>query len=233
VIREHTANTAWLDRPAGIITDAAFFDLPASEQDALLAPYFWTEFRCPLAPAPAASVLQRAGFAWIDCQLGFRISLTRVVSTPSIEKLEVEFADSSPFVVPTGDMKVFRHERFLEVPGGTPEKLAERYAAWAGRLIASHPAWCLRVVYQSRVQGWYLSEPEGESVHLALAMLHREATVTGLYLYQRALIAYAQRGAMMGRAAFSVRNTDVHNIYARLGAHFTPPQGCWLRVRPG
>ncbi len=232
MIREHAANTSWLGRSAGIITDAAFFDLPDVEQKRLLEPYAWTEFRCPLNAAPAALTLQRSGFAWIDCQLGFRISLSRIASTPSLDKLEVEFADAQPFAVEAADMKVFKNERFLELPGVTPENLADRYAAWAGRLLANHPSWCLRIVYQSRVQGWYLSEPDGESVHLALAMLHRDANVTGLHLYQRALIAYASRGALMGHAAFSVRNTDVHNIYARLGAHFTPPQGCWLRLRP-
>jgi hypothetical protein len=231
VIREHAANSAWLGRPAGILSDATFFDLPAAEREKLLAPYAWTEFRCPLASAPPALTLQRAGFAWVDCQLEFRIALGRVASTPSLEKLEVEFADSRPFAVNVAEMRMFKHERFLEIPGVNPEKLAERYAAWAGRLVASHPAWCLRIVYQGRVQGWYLSEPEGESVHLTLAMLHRDASVTGLHLYQRALIAYASRGARMGQAAFSVRNTDVHNIYSRLGALFTPPQGCWLHVR--
>jgi hypothetical protein len=231
VIREHAANTAWLGQPAGILIDAAFFDLPAAEQQQQLAQFAWTEFRSPLPSAPPALKLQRAGFTWIDCQLGFRIALKRVPSTPSLEKLDVEFADKRPFAVPPAEMKVFRHERFLELPGVTPEKLAERYSAWAARLIANHPAWCLRIVYESRVQGWYLSEPEGESVHLALAMLHQDASVTGLHLYQKALLSYASRGAAMGRAAFSVRNTDVHNIYSRLGALFTPPEGCWLHVR--
>jgi hypothetical protein len=232
VIREHAANSAWLGRPAGILTDLAFFDLSSVEREKLLAPYSWTEFRCPLSSAPSALTLQNAGFVWVDCQLNFRIALKRIGSTPSIDRLEVEFADARPFTIPVAEMKDFRHERFLEVPGVTPEKLAERYAAWSARLIESHPSWCLRIVSDSRVQGWYLSEPEGESVHLALAMLHRDASVTGLHLYQRALIEYAKRGAHMGRAAFSVRNTDVLNIYSRLGALFTPPQGCWIWARP-
>jgi hypothetical protein len=233
VIREHAANSAWLGRPAGILTDPAFFDLPAGEQNRLLAPFSWTEFRCPLPAAPPAEKLARAGFAWTDCQIEFRIALGKITSTPSLESLEVEFADARPFTVEASDMKVFRHERFLEVPGVTPEKLAERYSAWANRLLANHPGWCLRIHYQSHLQGWYLSEPDGESVHLALAMLHKDASMTGLHLYQKALIAYANRGARMGRAGFSVRNTDVHNIYARLGALFTPPLGCWLHVRQG
>jgi hypothetical protein len=233
VISEHAANSAWFGQPVGILTDAAFFDLPAAERQKRLALYAFTEFRCPLGSSPPALKLQRAGFTWVDCQLGFRIALNRVTSTPSLEKLEIEFADKHSFTVPATEMKLFKHERFLEVPGVTPEKLAERYAAWAGRLIENHPSWCLRIVYQSRVQGWYLSEPEGESVHLALAMLHRDASVTGLHLYQKALITYASRGAVMGRAAFSVRNTDVHNIYSRLGALFTPPDGRWLHVRQG
>ena len=231
MIREHAANSAWLGRPAGIITDAAFFQLPATEQQRLLEPYSWTEFRCPLASAPPALTLGSAGFFWIDCQIEFRIALGRIASTSSLDRLEIEYANDRPFTVDALEMKGFRHERFLEIPGVTPERLAERYSAWANRLLQSHPSWCLRILYDSRVQGWYLSEPKGESVHLALAMLHRDASVTGLHLYQKALVAYGSRGARMGRAAFSVRNTDVHNIYARLGALFTPPQGCWLHVR--
>jgi hypothetical protein len=231
VIREHAANSAWFGRPVGLLSDAAFFELPAAERERMLAPYAFTEFRRPLASAPPALTIRRAGFAWVDCQQGFRISLGRVQSTPSLDRFEVEFADARPFTVTAAEMKLFQHERFLEVPGVTSEKLAERYATWARQMVADYPSWCLQVIYQGRVQGWFLSEPEGESVHLALAMLHRDASVTGLHLYQKALLTYARRGALMGRAAFSIRNTDVHNIYSKLGAVFTPPEGRWLHLR--
>jgi hypothetical protein len=32
----------------------------------------------------------------------------------------------------------------------------------------------------------------------------------------------------LGEARFSIENRSVHNIYARLGAIFLEPTGCWL-----
>jgi hypothetical protein len=62
-------------------------------------------------------------------------------------------------------------------------------------------------------------------------MLHRAATVSGMYLYQRAIVEYARLGARVGYARFSVENTAVHNIYARLGAQFLGAVGVWFWVR--
>ena len=124
----------------------------------------------------------------------------------------------------------FEHERFLALPGSGPERVTQRYALWCADMVAAHAEHALRVTYQGRVQGWFLSAPERGGLHLALAMLHREASVSGLSLYEQALRAYAARGARIGFASFSVTNSPVHNVYARLGARFLATQGCWLHV---
>jgi hypothetical protein len=228
LIHEHEANSAWWGERVGMLADAAFFSLSRSEQAVLLADFAWVEFKAPLNAAPPAHRLLGAGFAWVDAQIEFRIGLAHVASSPSLDPLQVRFADREPFTIAACDLKPFEHERFLELPGITPEKLHERYARWARQLVAEQPGWCLEIVYQSRSQGWFLSRQAERGLNLTLAMLHKDATISGMHLYQKALIAYAGRGQRVGWASFSVGNVSVHNIYSRLGAQFTPPMGCWL-----
>jgi hypothetical protein len=230
VIEQHAANTAWLGTPAGVLTDARFFALPAGERDRLLAPFAIVEFKHPLASLPPARSLLEAGFAWIDVQIEFRIALGRIDDSASLQELEVRFADESPFTVCDGESRSFVEERFIEVPGMTQEALDRRYTTWARQLIAEHPSTSLQILHRSKPQGWFLSRPSGHGLNLLLAMLHRDATISGMLLYQKGLRAYAARGYSLGWASFSVRNVNVQNIYARLGARFTSAVGCWLWV---
>ena len=66
---------------------------------------------------------------------------------------------------------------------------------------------------------------------VALAMLAGDATISGMLLYQKACAAYARLGYRVGEASFSVTNTAVHNIYAKLGARFSTPAGNWLWIK--
>lgn len=231
MIEQHAANLAWLGVPAGVVIDEKFFALPADEQARLLAPYAFVEFKSPLESSPPAAVLLNAGFAWVDVQIEFRIGLSRIDETPSVRELTVRFADDAPFTVEDGDSRSFEEERFAELPGMTQAALDRRYTNWARQLIAEHPATSLEVSRDGKPQGWFLSRPSEHGLNLLLAMLHRDATISGMLLYQKGLRAYAARGHALGWAGFSVRNVNVHNIYARLGARFTPPIGCWLWTR--
>jgi len=232
MIEQHAANTAWLGLPAGVVTDERFFALGADERSRLLASYAFAEFKHPLPSAPSAAVLLDAGFAWVDVQIEFRIGLSRIDETPSLQELTVRFADESPFTVEDGESRSFADERFSELPGMTQSALDRRYTNWARQLIAEHPATSLEISRDGKPQGWFLSRPSAHCLNLLRAMLHRDATISGMLLYQKGLRAYASRGHSLGWAGFSVRNVNVHNIYARLGARFTPPVGCWLWVKP-
>ena len=228
MIRTHQSNTAWWGHPVAIITDAAWFDQTDTIRKQSLEPYAWAEFKAPLVTAPPAAHLCQAGFALVDVQMNFRMSLGNVAITPSLEAYECASAAEKPFVICPDEARTFEHERFFQIPGMTPEKLNQRYVSWANDLIAKHPEWCLRLTHHGKTQGWFLSEPNGTSLHLTLAMMAANASVSGQHLYHRALCEYRRLGATMGHAAFSVRNTAVLNIYAQLGARFTPPTGCWL-----
>ncbi len=228
MIKTHEANTAWWGSPVGLVTDAAWFDLSESERTQSLKPYAWAEFKAPLNSAPRAIDLCRAGFAWTDIQINFRISLTNVPDSPSLAQYDCISAAEQPFKLCAGDIRTFEHERFLQLPGVTSEMLNARYMKWANALIAANPQTCMRLLLNGKTQGWFLSERNGGSVGLTLAMLAANAVASGQHLYQRAIREYAKSDGKVGQAAFSVRNTPVLNIYANLGAKFTAPTGVWM-----
>jgi hypothetical protein len=228
MIREHFHNTAWWGKPVAVVEDATFFALePAVRQGALQA-YAWAEFKSPLASAPPFLQLAASGFTLVDMQIGFRLMMGAVRDSASLADLVCQFADQTPFEVGLGEMRNFEHERFLQLPGASPGRLAQRYARWSNQLVREHPEWCLRVLYQGEVQGWFLASLTNQGLYLALAMLSNIAQVSGLQLYQKAIRAYATKGIRIGFASFSARNTAVLNIYSQIGARFTLAEGVWL-----
>lgn len=232
MIRQHDANTSWWGSPVGVLTDPAFFDLSESRRDEGCAPYSWVEFRCPLARAPAAHALATAGFEWIDVQIEFKLSISKVASSPSVEALMEVFGDEPSFAPDFESTASFGAERYLQLPGVDQRLLDERFRAWAALLASDHPASAVEIRRDGVRQGWFLAQPSGSSLQLTLAMLGQGAVITGFHLYQRALLAFASRGFRIGTAGFSVRNTAVMNIYAQLGARFLDPIGCWVRLGP-
>jgi hypothetical protein len=228
MIREHSHNTAWWGKPVAVVEDATFFALELAVQEEALQTYAWAEFKSPLASAPPLLQLAASGFTLVDMQIGFRLMMGAVRDSTSLADLVCQFADQTPFEVGLGEMRNFEHERFLQLPGASPSRLAQRYARWSNQLVREHPEWCLRVLYQGEVQGWFLASLTSQGLYLALAMLSNTAQVSGLQLYQKAIRAYAAKGIRIGFASFSARNTAVLNIYSQIGARFTPAEGVWL-----
>jgi len=228
MIRRHDFNTRWWGRPVGIVDDPGFFDLPAAERERQLAPFSWAEFKAPLAPDLDRGEILAAGFVQADVQIPFRIGLSGIEDTASLEGLSARSADEAPFDIPDGLPATFRSERFFCLPGVTEAKINERYRLWGQRLIEEDPTSCLQVHQGQALQGWFLSSRRGRAIELSLAMLSRHAVVSGALLYHKALREYARRGAQVGSAGFSVSNSAVLNIYAKLGARFLAPIGIWL-----
>ena len=222
LIDRHDANSAWWGADVGIVRDPAFFALPADARADALAPYAWAEWRAPLdGPASAADVAA-AGFWWADVQVGFRLALRRI-SPPA----------DAPAVVPLQDpaarpSRPFGAERYLQLPGVTPERLGHRYASWAATLAAEQPKWAVEVRHAGEPQGWFCATPGAGGLRLTLAALYDDATIAGPTLYRAALAHFAARGARVGWASFSVRNAAVLNVYAELGARFAPHEAIWL-----
>jgi hypothetical protein len=233
MIRENFHNTAWWGKPVAVVEDAAFFALEPAARQAALRDYAWAEFKSPLASAPPFLQMAGSGFTLVDVQVGFRLMLGAVRDSPSLADLVCQFANQTHFEVGLGETRKFEHERYLQIPGAGQERLAQRYERWSNQLVREQPEWCLRVLYQGQVQGWFLASMTGQGLYLALAMLSKTAQVSGLHLYQKAIHAYAAKGARIGFASFSVRNTAVLNIYSQLGARFTPVTGIWLWCSAG
>jgi len=231
VIGRHDFNSDWCGQEAGIVRDAAFFGLPAAQRAELLAPWAWVEAR--QEPGLEDAGLQGAGFRLVDTQMPFKIGLSRLQASPSLERAEVRFCDAQPFTIEAGELSDFAHERFLVLPGIGMADLNRRYALWSQALLASDPAHGMQVLVGGEVAGWFLGRRTPKGLELTLAMLRRGASVSGHLLYHRALMAYAERGERVGYAAFSVRNTPVLNIYAALGARFLPSIGSWLWLSEG
>jgi len=224
----HEANTAWWGKPVGIISEAEWFLQDEATRSAQLAPYAWVEFKAPLRNSITAHALHRAGFFWADVQINFRLALQKVPDSPSLAAYHCASAAEKRFHIQEGQMRAFQYERFLQLPGVTERQLDARYVRWANQLISEHPEWCLHLTLNGKTQGWFLSEAQGTSIKLQLAMLAADATASGQHLYQRAAREYAKRGGILGLAAFSIRNTPVMNIYTSIGSKFTEPTAVWL-----
>lgn len=228
MIRDHEFNSVWYGRRAGLVTDVRFFDLSESDRARLLVDYAWVEYRAPLTNGIETLAPSRCGFAFVDVQVEFRISLRRIPTPPCVDDLSI-ISGEDQFVVPAiQDIKPFVHERYALLSEVDAEKLQQRYWMWAQRLAAADPRYCLTVGLPSSVQGWFFAHPTNRGLNLTLAAMHRDATISGAALYAHCLRAYADRGATVGYAGFSVTNLDVHNIYAWLGARFIPPTAVWI-----
>ena len=230
MIRHHEFNSAWWGKPVGIIDEVEFFSLSASKQATLLAEFAWVEFRTTLESANFAE-LHRSGFVQVDTQVRFKLGLTRLPDLPSANGLQITFADNDRFTVPADQIADFAAERFSYLCGASARKIRQRYAMWGASLIDASPEHCIQVSSASGVQGWFLASQHGGSTALTLAMLHDGASTSGFLVYVAALRAFADRGARLGTAAFSVTNAPVHNIYAALNARFVSTEGCWFWVR--
>jgi hypothetical protein len=226
VIREHAFNARWWGAPVGIVEEpATFFAAPAEARQAALEPFAWTEVRVPAGAAWDRAAAASDGFVAADVQIGFRIGLRRLPAPgPSTQALQV--VPAVPFA--GRRLAPFGSERFHVL--GAPEDLVDaRFAAWAEDLRTAAPDWCFEVRSEDEPQGFFCSTPAEGGLHLALAGLYRDATVSGALVYGAALHAYAARGARSGWAAFSARNHAVHNVYASLGARFVSATEIWIR----
>jgi hypothetical protein len=71
---------------------------------------------------------------------------------------------------------------------------------------------------------------ETRGLNLTLAMMSKDATISGFHIYERVLAYHAEAGHRVGFASFSVDNVSVLNIYARLTASFVRTESIWLRA---
>ena len=95
-------------------------------------------------------------------------------------------------------------------------------------MIQEQPEWSLEIQTDGVAQGWFISQMTGKTLNLTLAVLRKDATISGMHLYHKALVEYAKRGARIGEASYSATNSLVMGIYAKLGVRYLAPVGYWL-----
>jgi len=230
MIRLNEFNTRWWGDSVGILTGAAFLNSPEKflkEREA----FAWVELRLPADDEIDHRAIHRAGFFMWDTQIRYRLDLRNVPVTQSAETLERRFADEHPFGVAVEEMQPFRHDRLYLLPGVDDRKANERFALWSEQLIRDHPSLCQQIGLEGRVQGWMLGQRTEGRLNVALGMLHRQATVSGLLLYQKGMRAYAERGERVAFASFSARHPWSLNIHASLGCRFVTPEHQWVWIR--
>ena len=134
----------------------------------------------PLERSPVEFLtLHRAGFMQVDTQINYRLNLVNLKEPESLQGLEVEFADEAPFDIGEDDIKSFEHERYFKLPGVTAEMVNRRYVRWCRQHLREHASESLRVLYDGKVQGWYLGATgEGAGLNLTLAMASRNHSPT-------------------------------------------------------
>jgi hypothetical protein len=76
-----------------------------------------------------------------------------------------------------------------------------------------------------------LSQEKEQYLKMTLGMLHRDASTSGLLVYQKATAEYARRGHRIVEASFSAHNQAAHNIHAKRGVRFGDPGLCWFWIR--
>ncbi|MCH2109939.1 MAG: hypothetical protein MK135_11450, partial [Polyangiaceae bacterium] len=145
MIRKHEFNSEWWGGAVGVVQAEDLMTLSPNEVDAQCAPYAWVEARAVRGSVMNPHQLNALGFFHVDTQIRFKVKLRGLVSTPSLDNLQVKFADEAPFSVNADDFKAFEAERFSHLPNCSADKIKERYALWSKNLIADNSESCLRV----------------------------------------------------------------------------------------
>jgi len=231
VVRRHDFNCEWWGGEVGIVDIEKFAVADDSEVLSELVRFEWVEARSGGGVPIDLGRLCSLGFFQVDTHVRFRIRLSSIEMTTSLLELEVRSADEESFDVEANQILDFASDRFSRLPGCTPEKARERYALWSRGLIEAQPEHALRILKDGEVQGYYLGRMTETGFDLTLAMLTVESRITGMHLYQRALLEFGERGIKIGGASFSVHNGPVLNIYSELGARFTSTEMFWFRMR--
>ena len=229
IVKPHKFNSKWWGGNIGILD----IDNLQEESDATAISEFekfeWVEAKIPNSSDVSFERMHRLGFFYIDTQVSFRINLSSLEESPSLNSLKVDSGRNKSFKIKTSDIREFSSDRFSRLPGCSQEMAQKRYSLWSNLLIESSPQYSLRIFSGEKIQGYFLAQDKSPGFELTLAMLSQNSSISGMLLYQKALLTYRDLGKRVGKASFSVYNTPVMNIYSKLGASFTGNETIWIR----
>jgi hypothetical protein len=234
VIGIHDFNSRWWGGPVGIIREADFFRRSAAECQRLLDPYDWVEFKAARGDLSIESLVAKYGFQFVDLQISYKAGLNKTPTSGREISLDMVSAQTVEFNLHPDQLTEFSAERFSILPGITPERVCQRYVAWARYLSESHPELCFEVRQDDIPQGWIFGEPLDSpgGLGFTLVMTSKRCRVRGFDIYRVALREFAKMGFVFCQAAFSAFNMPAHNIHSMLGARFLDPTICWIWINP-
>lgn len=234
MISIHDFNSEWWGGPVGIIRDSAFFSLPKAERHRLLEPYDWVEFKATRGDVAIESAAALCGFQFVDLQIVYKAGLNKSLSSGRQISLNLVSAESVELDLQPEQLTEFAAERFSILPGVTPERISQRYVAWARMLSKNNPRLCFEARQENTAQGWVFAEPTASpgGLNFTLVMTSKTSQVRGYDIYRTALQQFAKMGFTYCQASFSAFNVPAHNIHSMLGARFLDPMICWMWINP-
>lgn len=167
----------------------------------------------------------QAGFYVAEASLDIAVSLAKMTPIPAPKRpfatLRAATEADIPAVVEIAK-EAFTHDRFHLDPGFPREAADTRYAGWVeGGFRSGDPLYVFESTgAKPTVAGFYLLKRVDEtSVNLSLAAVGRVFRQSGLggLMYQDVLVECQRLGFRRAETTISASNTDVANVFARLG----------------
>jgi len=229
IVRPHEFNSEWWGGNIGIVNLDKFNNCKDDEAVSEFQNFEWVELKLSEINNVPLERLHGLGFLYLDTQVGFRINLAKIEETKSLQGIQSVSASEKIFQIAPSEILEFSSDRFSRLPGCSQLMTQKRYSIWSNKLIQSNPEYSLRIVSEGKTQGYFFAQDTKSGFDLTLAMLSADSNISGVLLYQRALLAYRDMGKRIGRASFSVYNTPVLNIYSKFGAVFSGTETIWIR----
>lgn len=189
--------------------------------------------KVPVAATALLRSLCASGFYPVEAMLSLSLPLERMrriaERAPASLALRDARADDLAALAPIA-RQAFHADRFHLDPHLSSERAGERYEAWLARgLAAGEPVFVYEDVRRGRTVGFFhVRETEPGVVDLSLAAVEPSARRLGLgsLMYQAVVEAVRARGFRTAITHITVQNTDVLNLFARLGFAFHEPVLC-------
>ena len=225
--------TPWDERTLGMRTAEITRFSPTSAQNGTLlleqaeawcrahaVRYLFGRFDSGLPHAKQA-VLE-SGHAIVECSLTLsRRGFAGLPSVPArMSPTLREFSDSDLAELQRIATDDFFHGRFLEDPSIDPTQAARRTANWICELARQGQVYTAEL--NDRIIGFHAERVSADGRHANLILTGATAryAVLGLPLWVVALESLADRGVTSCSTLISAANTDIVNLYAKLGFHY-------------
>ena len=196
--------------------------------------------KIPVETTAVAATLCAAGFYPVETMLFLELPLERaqrlVERVPKSLALRDARAEDLDVLGPMA-REAFHADRFHLDPHLSTEAAGARYEAWVRRgFEAGEPVFVFEDTRRSRTIGFFhVRETEPGVVDLSLAAVDPASRRLGLgsLMYQEVVQACRERGFRTAITHITVHNTDVFNLFARLGFAFRDPVVCLHRYHAG